>query len=134
MQTVNPTRFLRRSLLSNAVFSTVSGLSFIAAAKPISSLIGLSHPGILIGIGVSLLVFAAGLVANAKRQAINVTEAWLAVVLDVTWVAGSVVVLLAGVLSTTGNWAVAIVADVVFLFAILQFVGLRRMRRAPVRS
>jgi hypothetical protein len=33
-------------------------------------------------------------------------------------------------MTTTGNWAVAIIADVVLVFAVLQFRGLRKMRRA----
>ncbi|GAB4151839.1 MAG: hypothetical protein Tsb009_27380 [Planctomycetaceae bacterium] len=129
MQAHDSSRLLRVSLFSNAVFSSVSGVCFIAASGPLAALIGLEFPMILVAIGVSLVAFAAGLVLNAKRPTVNQREAWIAVVLDLAWVVGSVVVIFTGVLSTTGNWAVAIVADVVLVFAILQFRGLRKMQQ-----
>ncbi len=100
------------SLFSNGIFSTFSGLCFIAASGPISSLTGLNLPAILIGIEISLLVFATGLTLNAMRPSVSQTEAWIAVLLDLAWVVVSALVIFAGVLTTTGNWAVAVVADV----------------------
>ena len=49
---------------------------------------------------------------------------------DLLWVAGSILLLLGGWLpmSMGGMWAVGIVADIVAIFAILQYVGWRRMR------
>jgi hypothetical protein len=130
MLTTDSSSFLRRSLLSNATFSLVTGFCFTMASSPISSMIGLVMPVILVGIGVSLLVFAAGLFLNARREIVNQTEAWIAVLLDTVWVVGSAVVIVAGVLSTTGNWIVVFVAEIVLAFAILQFLGLRKMKRA----
>ncbi|MGH7455699.1 MAG: hypothetical protein ACRENG_30365, partial [bacterium] len=60
---------------------------------------------------------------------IKLQEAWLAVVLDAAWVIGSAILIFAGTLSTTGNWLVAIVADIVLLFAVLQFFGIRRLQQ-----
>ncbi len=130
MLTTDSSGFLRRSLLSNATFSLITGVCFTMASSPISSMIGLEMPVILVGIGVSLLVFAAGLILNARREIVNQTEAWIAVLLDTIWVVGSAVVIVAGVLSTTGNWIVAFVAEIVLTFAFLQFLGLRKMKRA----
>jgi hypothetical protein len=77
-----------------------------------------------------LLLFAAGLFRNAARAELNQTEAWIAVALDVAWVIGTTALIFAGVFSATGNWVVALVGDVVLLFAVLQFWGLRKLRRA----
>ena len=121
--------FLRRLLQGNAVFSGASRTIFILVAKPLSALIGLSVPAILVGIGTSLLVFTAALFFNSQRETINQMEAFTAVILDLGWVVGSTVVIFAGLLNTTGNWAVAIVADVVRLFAVLQACGLRKLRQ-----
>lgn len=118
---------LRLALRSNAVFSTVSGIAFIAAAAPLSEWIGLGSLWILNGVGVSLIVFAVGLYVNASRPDVNVLEAWIAVALDLGWVAGSAVVITLGFLTTSGNWAVAVVADVVLVFAIVQYFGLRQL-------
>lgn len=122
--------FLRRSLQANGLFSVASGLAMIIACKPLANLVGLSHPLILVGIGVSLLAFAAELFRNSRRVSVNERDAMMAIILDFGWVVGSVVVISIGVLTATGNWTVAIVADLVFVLAILQTVGLRRVRRA----
>ena len=47
--------------------------------------------------------------------------------LDTAWVVGSAIVLVMGILTTAGNVAVAVVADVVLLLSVAQFVGLRRL-------
>ncbi len=122
-------RFLRRALLSNALFSAISGTCFVIASVPISEWIGLHQPPLVVGVGISLLVFAGLLVATSRRKIVNTTEAWIAVILDLGWVVGSGVVVVAGVLSTSGNWAIVIVADVVFMFAVLQYLGLRHLRQ-----
>ena len=59
--------FLRRSLQANGAFSVATGLAMIIACVPLANLLGLSHPAILAGIGVSLLVFAVGLLRNSRR-------------------------------------------------------------------
>jgi hypothetical protein len=120
---------LRRALLGNACFSTLSGIAFLVASKPLAEFIGLAQPAVLIPVGLSLLVFAAGLLQNARRDTVNRTEATIAVVLDFAWVVGTGVVVLAGVLNTAGNWTAAIIADVVLVFAVLQALGLRRQRQ-----
>lgn len=78
--------------------------------------------------GIALLVYAAGLFRNALRKTINQTEVWMAVTLDAAWVVGSAVLIFAGVLSTAGNWVVGIIADIVLLFGVLQFYGVRKLR------
>lgn len=118
---------LRRALQANGVFSSMSGLILIAASDRIAALIGIEQSLTLTG--VLLLIFAASLFWNARREMINRTEAWIAVALDVAWVVGTTALIFAGVFNSTGNWVVAIVADVVLLFAVLQFFGLRKLRR-----
>ncbi len=132
-QTMNPqntkSNLLRRALEANGAFSALSGIILIVASKRISVLIGVNAPSILIGIGISILVYAAVLFRNARRPAINQTEAILAVILDGTWVVGSAILTFAGVLSTTGNWVTAVVADIVLLFGVLQVFGIRKLRQ-----
>lgn len=118
---------LRRALRGNGIFSTVSGIAFIAGAKPVSAAIGLDYPLVVGIVGASLLLFAAGVFRNAARERISRIEASLTVAGDLVWVVASGVIIALGLLSTTGNWAVAVVADVVLVFAIFQFVGLRRI-------
>ncbi len=125
---MNPnSNLLRRALLANAIFSALSGVILLLASKRLAQLLGTSVS--LVPIGVMLLIYAAGLLWNARRENISRMEAWIAVILDVAWVAGSAIIIFAGVLTATGNWMVAIVADVVLLFAVLQLIGLRKSRQ-----
>ena len=56
--------------------------------------------------------------------------AWEVIALDVLWVLGSVLLIFTDLvpLSIGGKWTVALIADIVALFAILQYVGLRRQQ------
>ena len=126
---VDKSKFLRRSLQGNAAFSFLSGFVFIVAREPLSAFLGLTYPTLLVGVGVSLMLFAAGILRNSVREAINQTEALITVILDTGWVVGSIILLFSGILTHAGNWAVAVVADIVLGFALLQLYGLRRMRQ-----
>ncbi len=119
---------LRRVLQANAVFSRISGPALIIGAKPLSRLIGIDHWWILVVIGVVLLAFAVGLVLNSRREIIVEKEVVQAIVSDGVWVLGSAIVAFIGVLTTAGIWIVASVALVVFAFALLQGIGLRRLK------
>jgi hypothetical protein len=66
------------------------------------------------------------------RARLSRGEALLAVVLNAGWVAGSVAVMEVGSLTRVGNWAVAAVAAAVLVFAVLESVGLRRLREATI--
>jgi hypothetical protein len=51
------------------------------------------------------------------------------VVLDILWVLGSIILLFGGSLPLTlaGKWTIALLAEAVATFAILQTIGLRRL-------
>jgi hypothetical protein len=50
---------------------------------------------------------------------------------DLAWVIASAGLIFANLVdfTTAGKWAIAILADVVLVFAIVQFVGLRRLAK-----
>ena len=125
-------RLLRNALRGNSLFSTLSGVSFVLAAGQIAEFLGVSpDAAVLIAlIGVGLLGFATILFWNAARQTMDLTLAIAAIAGDVLWVLGSFVLLLVDPFgfTTAGHWAILIIADAVAVFAILQFVGLRRVR------
>jgi hypothetical protein len=122
--------FLRRSLQLDGIASALCGALLLLAAGPVSALAGLPGPGIARAVGAGLLVYAAALLWNAARATVNRGEAFLAVVLNAGWVAGSAVLIVDGPLTLAGNLAVAAVAAVVLLFAVLEVVGLRRLCEA----
>ena len=125
----NESVLLRTALLANCVFSGLSGIILLFGSNRLSGLFGLHMPTILIGVGALLLVYAAALLLNARRVTVCQTEASLAVLLNIAWVVGSVGLLFVGSLSTVGNWTVTIAANIVLLFAVLQFYAIRRLRR-----
>lgn len=124
-----PNRMIKNALRSNALFSGICGLVFILAASSLSRVLGTVDPLILRIAGGSLLIFAMGLVINSASNPISRGQAWAAVILDLIWVCGSGVLIALQILTTPGNWAVAIVADVVLVFAVLQALGLRKLAR-----
>jgi hypothetical protein len=122
------TRFLRRSLQLDGIASGLCGVLLVVAASPISAVIGLAEPGIARVVGALLVVYAAALLWNGERATVSRAEAVAAVVLNAGWVIGSAVVILAGPLTLIGNLAVAALAAAVLLFAVLEVVGLTRLR------
>ena len=123
-------RFLRRSLQLDGVASGLCGAVLLLAAQPISTLFGLSTSGVARVVGGLLLVYAVALLWNASRLTVSRGETLLAVVLNAAWVLGSLVVVVDGPLTLIGNAAVAAVAAAVLGFAVLEVLGLRRLREA----
>jgi|SRR5882672_1587022 len=123
-------RFLRHSLQLDGVASGLCGAVLLLAAQPISTLFGLSTSGVARVVGGLLLVYAAALLWNASRLTVSRGETLLAVVLNAAWVLGSLVVVVDGPLTLIGNAAVAAVAAAVLCFAVLEVLGLRRLREA----
>ena len=126
----NPDRttFLRRSLQLDGIASGLCGVLLLAGAPHISALMGLAGPGVARVVGALLVIYAAALLYNAARATVSRAEAVAAVVLNAGWVLGSALVILAGPLTMVGNLAVAAVAAAVLLFAMLEVVGLTRLR------
>lgn len=137
MTTTNDSsRWLRLALRANAAFSTLSAAVFLAAAAPIAAFLGiLSVPQVLV-LGVQLALFAAWLFWLSQRPAIPPWQVRLIIALDVLWVVGSFQTILAPPPQLTGGgkWAIGMVADLVALFALLQFMGLRRIRRSQLAT
>ena len=122
------TSFLRRSLQLDGIASGLCGVLLLAAASPISALMGLADPSIARVVGALLMIYAAALLYNAARATVSRREAVAALVLNAGWVLGSALVILAGPLTPVGNLAVAAVAAAVLLFAVLEAIGLTRLR------
>jgi hypothetical protein len=125
-------QLLRKALLANASFSTISGLVLVFAQRGAVRLLGLPETINLIALGISLLVFAAILVLFARKNPIKLLDAWIAVILDAVWVIGSYPLLFVVPFSTSGKWVVGIVAEVVMAFALMQWLGIRRIRKGNV--
>ena len=131
-QREEPACFLRKALMGNALFSTLSGLTILLAQGWVLRILGLPRRVNLFILGAGLIVFAVTLVVNARRRQVKNSDAWIAVLMDLAWVLGSCVLIFVVPFSTEGEWVVGVVAEAVLVFAILQFVGIRRIQKSEL--
>ena len=120
---------LKKALTGNAVFSILSGVVILFANRWLVRFLGLPDKVNLAILGIGLIVYAGILSLNARRPRIRVTDACIAVIMDALWVAGSYALLFVVPFSVAGKWTVALVAELVLAFAILQWLGIRMVRK-----
>ncbi len=137
--TASSDRLLRRTLWGNAIFSMISGVVLVAFAGPFAALATeapLSVAGLELAIvfellGVGVVVFGALAGWAASRESLPRGWARTIFVADVTWVAGSaLVLLLPASWSAIGIAGIVVVALVVADIAVLEYLGLRRLSAA----
>lgn len=130
-------RLLRTTLTVNAAFSGLAGLATAALSGVLSGPLGIPR-GVLVVVGLCLVPYAVMLRRFATDARLRTGQAWVAIVADLAWVLASVVVLAlspAG-LTAPGHWVVGLVALGVGDFAVLQWLGVRRLTAGarPVSS
>lgn len=131
-RSTNEANLLRRALQSDALFSLLSSLVFIFAAGPVARFLGPNVPSwLVLAIGVSFLPFVADIYWILADLGGRVKYGRIITILNFVWVMGSYLVLWLAwsELTVAGRWFVALQAEVIFLFAVLQTVGLRRLTR-----
>jgi hypothetical protein len=123
-----PPSLLRKALIGNATFSGLSGSIFLLASESIATFLGVENPLILTITGIVLIFYAPFLVWLANQNPDPRFLVWLVIELDILWVIGSAVLIFSNLIPLTvpGKWAIAILADTVAIFAIVQYVGLRK--------
>jgi hypothetical protein len=104
---------LKKALLGNAVFSILSGVAIVIANRWLVRFLGLPENVSLVILGIGLIAYAATLLLNARRPVIKITDAWVAVIVDIVWVVGSYVLILVVPFSAGGKWMIALVAELV---------------------
>jgi hypothetical protein len=129
MNALGSSKMMRPILYGNPIFSSVSGLLLIFAARPIASFIGIDVPLAILQLGIGLAGYAALLYLNATRPEIARSFVLTAVICDSLWVVLSIMLLTTDWVSfsVAGTWAVGIIAAIVAVFATLQFFEWRKM-------
>jgi hypothetical protein len=127
-------QLLRTTLTANAVCTELFGAVLVAGAIPLAPVLGLA-PLPLALFGVLLLVFAIH-VWNTRRDPFDLRKAAVILAMDVGYVLATVVLLLKWpeVLSPAGRLLAAAAANLVAVFAALEYAGLRRARRTRVAA
>jgi hypothetical protein len=121
---------LKKALTGNAVFSVVSGVAILFANRWLVKFLGLPDNVSLALLGISLIVYAMLLWLNARKAKIKIAGAWVAIVMDVVWVIGSYALIVVVPFSIGGKWVVALVTELVLAFAVLQWMGVRRILKS----
>ena len=135
MLSTNPS-FLRKSLLANALFTTLCGLGLVFTSGTLAQVIEAVGSTELIVVGVVLLFYAADLARTGFGTHIPRGRIYYFIVLDLLWVIGSAVILWGISLPFTaaGQWIIVLIADGVGLFAVLQYIGLLRFSKKGVEA
>jgi len=128
---MNNPAFLRRVLALDSASCAMIGLLLCLGAAPLARLFGLDET-LLFGAGLILLPLAAFIAWLASRPAPPSPLVWLVVVGNVAWTAESFLLISteAGRITALGTAFVAAQAVAVLGLALLEYVGLRRMRAA----
>jgi hypothetical protein len=121
---------LKKALTGNALFSVISGVAILIANRWLVKFLGLPDKVSLALVGISLVVYAALLWLSARKAKIKITDAWVAIAMDLVWVVGSYALIAVVPFSAGGKWAVALVAELVLAFAVLQWMGIRRVLKS----
>ncbi|MBE2268375.1 MAG: hypothetical protein IAE80_09095 [Anaerolinea sp.] len=120
---------LKRILFVDGTSSLAAGIFMIIAASPLATFMNIADPLPMILIGIGFSIFGAFVWRESRRNPpergmvvfflnlIYVVACWIILALD------------AFSLSTAGRWLILITADLVTVYAILQFVGMRQLRR-----
>ncbi len=120
------TAALRRVLMVDAATCLATGLLMTLFATPLSALLGLPAT-LLLYAGMSLFPIAAFMAWLAVRRDVSRWGAWLVILGNAGWVAGSVLVLLLFSPTAAGYAFVIAQAVVVGFLAELEYTGLRRI-------
>ncbi|MFV0126878.1 hypothetical protein ACLGI4_04055 [Streptomyces sp. HMX112] len=124
-RTTEPRIALRRFLALDALVTAANGLAYAAASGPLGRLLGVD-PALLLGVGVFLTLFAAGVGHLASRREPPAAAVGLVVGANAAWAALSVAAPFTWLTSTIAgaSWIPA-QAAVVAGFAGLQWSALR---------
>lgn len=131
MSSIPMSLFLRRVLLADAVVSGGAGLVMLFGAGLLPPWLGL--PGTLLAVAGALLLPYVGLLAwLAGRLQVSRAAVWFVIVCNLMWAVDCLLVAFGGMFRPTalGQAFAGVQVLSVLVFAELQFMALRRDRRA----
>jgi hypothetical protein len=119
---------LKNVLLINAVSSGATGIGLVVLAETVANLFGTTAVGTVMGVGIFLVVFAAGVLNEAVQRTARLTHVYIIIALDILWVIGSIAIVLPQLfnLSAIGYIAITAVALWVAAMAYLQIKGVNQ--------
>jgi hypothetical protein len=130
---IQPSLFLRRALLADAVFSGISALVLTFGAGAFAALLGLPE-ALLLETGLFLIAYAAFVGWLGTRQSMLKPLVAIVIAGNAAWTLASIALLFSGAVSPNLLGEIAVVAQAIAtgVFAELQYVGLRKSSSAVV--
>lgn len=124
---IQPSSFLRRALVADALVSAALGAVMALGAVPLQSPLGIPS-ALLMPSGLALFPYAAYLLWLATRPSVPRAAVWVPIVLNVLWAAECLVFAFTASPAPTlfGEAFVASQVIAVLVFAELEYIGLRR--------
>ena len=124
---INPSSFLRRALIADAVFSGVAALGFTFGAGAFAPLFNLPEM-LLREVGLFLIVYAAFVGWLGTRQSMMKALVLIVITGNAAWTLGSIALLFSGAVSPNLFGMAMVVAQAIAtgVFAELQYIGLRK--------
>ena len=124
---INPSSFLRRALIADAVFSGVAALGFTFGAGAFAPMFNLPEM-LLREVGLFLIVYAAFVGWLGTRQTMMKALVLIVITGNAAWTLASIALLFSGAVSPNlfGMAMVAAQAIATGVFAELQYIGLRK--------
>ncbi len=125
----------RRASIGDGLFCAVSGVVFALGTEAISSFSGIVPSSLVSVLGLGLVIYGLGAYYLATSRPFDRLLPQAMLIGNIVWIVGSIILLIVDPfpMTTAGRWLVLIIADVVGVFAIWQYVGLRRMSRQGTR-
>jgi hypothetical protein len=124
---INPSTFLRRALVADAIFSGVAALGFTFGAGPFAALFNMPEV-FLREVGLFLIAYAAFVGWLGTRQAVMKPMVLLVIVGNAAWTLASIALLFSGAVAPNLLGTAMVVAQAIAtgVFAELQYIGLRK--------
>lgn len=122
-------KHLKNVLLLNAASSGITALLLIILPGFFADLFGVKQQFPFIGIGIFLFLFAFFVFIQSRKKPLNPKKVQLIIVMDISWVLGSLVIILPQLfsLSLIGYVLIGGVALWVAAMAALQSIGLKKV-------
>lgn len=127
-RTTDPRTMLRRFLAADAAVTGANGLAYLLASAPLGRFLGVD-PGLLVGLGAFLSVYAAGVALLAARERPPAPPVRAVIEANLAWAVLSLVALVLWLTpSTAGAVWTLLQAVTVAGFAAVQHLALRAAR------
>jgi hypothetical protein len=124
---IQPSTFLSRALLADALFSGVAAVALTLGAGMLAPLLNLPE-ALLRETGLFLIAYAALVGWLGTRTSVMKALVWFVIVGNAAWTLGSIALLFSGAVSPNllGQGFIVAQAIATGVFAELQYVGLRK--------